>query len=177
MAREIPFGLTAGMKLDEFPGTPDEAAPGIYRLKVPKPHPDFPSYLGLIGRTTGLQWIKAVGKDIKTNTFGTALRSAFDEFATRLAKAYGKGRLDDILLTGALYDEPEDFMRALERGERALMMTWEKSAGSAVEAPLISVALMAAALDDDTGFLAIEYLLDRHDEARQEIEAAQDDVL
>lgn len=177
MTRDIPFGLTAGMKLTDFPQGLTEVAPGIHNIPVPRPHPDFPSYLGMIGPTTGLQWIKAVGKEIRTNRFGTALRSAFDDFALRLAKAYGEGRLDDILLTGALWNEPEDFMNALLRGERALMMTWDEMSGSTIEAPMASISLLAIAVEDDLGYLAIEYSLDRMDEMRREIEAAQDDVL
>ncbi len=177
MAREIPFGLKAGMLLTDFPTQMEEAAPGILRLTVPKPHPEFPSYLGLIAPRSGLQWIKAIGKSIKTNSHGTALRASFDEFANRLTKVYGKGRIDDILLDGALFDQPHEFMKALDQGERVLCMTWDGRSRATVEPPLASVCLSALSLDDETGFLAIEYELADYGQARREIEAQQDDVL
>lgn len=177
MTRDIPFGLKAGMRLSDFPGKLEEVVPGLYRLPVPKPHPDFPSYLGFIGPESGLQWIKAIGKGTQTNSFGTALRGSFDEFAGRLAKVYGAGRLNDVLLEGALFDEPEDFMRALQRGERGLGMTWDKKSGATIAPPLASICLAASAIDDDSGFLVIEYTLDGYERARREIEVRQDDVL
>ena len=78
--RRGPFGLWMGMRVPDLGSSYQEIGNGLYRLEdVPTPHSAFEGYVLKVGPSAGLGWIKAVGKTIATNSYGTQLISAFDE--------------------------------------------------------------------------------------------------
>ena len=151
MTLPAPFGLSLGMKLEDFSEfMPVEVAPFKYRLdKPPKPHPAFEFYILQIAPESGLSWIKAIGNDIPTNGFGNSINSAFLEMEGKLKNTYGKCERTDLLLQGSIWNEPQDWM----------------------------MALVANGRDTDSGFIAIEYTLKNNSAAAQEIASSQDDAL
>ena len=116
-----PFGLEKGMSLKDIGGKPEKVGHGIYKLSsVPKPHSAFEAYVVRISPKGGLYWIKAIGKDIATSTYGVELKSAFNEMEEKLGATYGKHKTMDFLMPGSIWNEPNDWMMGLIKKERIL---------------------------------------------------------
>lgn len=179
MTLPAPFGLTLGMKLEDFKEfVPVEIAPFKYRLdKPPKSHPAFDFYILQIAPVSGLSWIKAIGNDIQTNGFGASVSSAFTEMEGKLKTTYGRCEKTDLLLQGSIWNEPQDWMMGLAKGERLLACQWEAKTGAKLTDAIESVFLVANGQNSDVGFIAIEYTLKNNEAALQEIASSQDDAL
>lgn len=179
MTLPAPFGLSLGMKLQDFSEfNLIEIGSFKYRLDTPpKSHPAFDFYVLQIAPISGLSWIKAIGKDISTNGFGNSINIAFLEMEGKLKNTYGKFERTDLLLPGSIWDEPQDWMMGLVKGERMLASYWGQKTGSKLTDAIDSVLLLANGENSDSGFIAIEYTLKNHSTASQEIASLQDDAL
>jgi len=110
-----------GDKKPGFRGELREIRPHLYQIStVPQEHSAFESYVVKIGPESGLCQIKAVGKDINTNTFGLEVKWAFDSMESKLKKSYGEADRQNFLLDGSFLDEPKDWMPGLIKKERIL---------------------------------------------------------
>lgn len=173
-----PFGLVRGMRKDEFQCNLEEIAPCKYILsKVPRPHSAFEIYIAMITPSHGLSWLKAISKDIETNPFGVEVRSSFENMKSKLENIYSRHDHLDFLMQESIWNQPRDWMQALENRERVLMTVWAPKHGSTMKDSLSSVALLAAARNTDTGYVAVEYEFDNHASAEQAVSAMEDEVL
>ena len=174
-----PFGLEMGMKLNEIDREAEEIAAGVYLVDVPQPHSSFEKYAIRISPTLGLYYIKAIGKDISTSSYGLELKSEFTEMKEKLQMGYGEGDELDYLLPGSIWNEPRDYMMALIKNERTLAHLWGETDGSkpALKNSIIAIALVAKATKADTGYISIEYYFENHSTAEKEAEAAEDSAL
>ncbi|MGN6826421.1 hypothetical protein [Paucibacter sp. M5-1] len=179
MSLQAPFGLTQGMKLEEFDGLDIvEVAPYKYRINnPPKMHPAFDFYVVKIAPVSGLSWIKAIGAEVATNSFGGSLKSAFIDMEGRLRNTYGACEHIDILLTGSIWDEPQEWMTGLLKEERLLFSQWDATKGSSLTEALASVFLAANARAADSGYISVEYTLTNDAAAEREIASLHDDAL
>lgn len=178
MSRKGPFGLWMGMTTSEFETPLEEIAPCKFIVQaVPKPHSAFDSYVCLIAPRSGLSWVKAIGKTIVTNSFGTDIKSSFDVMEQKLVTNYGRHKRVDLLMQGSIWNEPRDWMQAIINRERILMSEWSKETGSSLIDNLSSVALVVGAFDTSNGYIAIEYSFDNIALAEEEIAAMEDDAL
>jgi len=173
-----PFGLSMGMKKSEFKGKLKEVAPYKYQTStVPKKHSSFESYVVKIGPKSGLCYIKAIGKDISTNTYGVEVKSAFDNMELKLKKSYGNNKRVDHLRYESIWDEPKDWMPGLIKGERLLFALWNKEEGSTLKGNLKDVALGASGTSRSKGYLAIDYSFMNKDACDAEVAATEDGAL
>ena len=173
-----PFGLERGMMKNDFTCNLEEVAPHMYILSaVPKPHSAFEVYAAMITPNHGLSWIKAIGSDINTNPFGVEVRSNFDNMKSKLAGIYQNYEDMDFLMHDSIWNEPRDWMQALENKERVLMSVWEAKHGSKMKDSLVSVALVATAKDTNTGYIVVEYEFNNHAAAKNELSAIEDEAL
>jgi len=173
-----PFGLKKGMSLNEIGGQPKKLGNGVYKLtKVPKPHSAFEFYVVRVSTKEGLCFIKAVGKDISTNRYGVSLESEFELIEKKLEANYGKYEKIDFLLTGSIWDEPEDWMMGLLKQERVLLALWENEKGSSLPSDIKEIGLYAVAESTEKGYLAIEYNFINFDSCKSELAAQEDDSL
>ncbi len=173
-----PFGLSMGMKKSDFKGKLKEVAPYKYTTNaIPKKHSAFETYVVQIGPKSGLCYIKAIGKDISTNTYGVEVKSAFDNMEAKLSKPYGKNKKVDFLRYESIWDEPKDYMPALIKGERILAALWGTEHGSKLKGNLKSVALVAKGASRSKGYLAIEYSFTNEEACDAEIAATEDGAL
>ena len=178
MERRGPFGLWKGMGLSDFAGELHEIAPFKYGTSsLPKAHSAFDQYILQISPKTGLAWIKALGKTISTNRFGTGILTAFDSMEAKLSGSYGGKSRMDFLMTGSIWNEPQDWMQALQNRERLLHVTWDNSTGAQLTDSLSLIFLGASATDTESGFIFIEYSFDNILESEAEVAAAEDDAL
>jgi hypothetical protein len=173
-----PFGLEMGMSLKEIGGKAEKVAHGKYNLtNVPKPHSAFEFYVVQVAPKGGLCWIKAIGKDIRTSSYGLELKSAFSDMEEKLEKSYGKHKKMDNLLQGSIWDEPNDWMMGLIKKERILAAIWEESEGSNLPADLKQIGLIASPSARDKGYISIEYSFTNMDTCEAELDAQEDDAL
>ena len=178
MERRGPFGLWKGMSLDDFGTELVEIAPYKYRTDTPpKAHSAFDFYVVQISPTSGLAWIKAIGKNISTNGFGTEVLTAFNSMESKLSATYGRTKKTDMLLQGSIWNEPREWMQALQKRERLLFSNWEFKTGAKLGDGISSVFLGATAVDTETGYISIEYSFDNFAQSESEIGAAEDDAL
>jgi len=104
------------------------------------------------------------------------VRSAFEDMKGKLEKTYGKSELIDCLMHDSIWNEPRDWMQAVQNGERILAAKWE-STKTRLPSSLESVFLIATAIDAYSGWIAIEYAFDNYTAAEQEIAMLEDDAL
>lgn len=124
-AADGPFGVSMGddpMKLGCAPLT----AAGTYRCNtLPKAHSAFEGYVLKSTEQTGVCWIKAVGLDVNVNSAGSEIRMQVDQLAEQISITYGKAAPLDWLQTGSIWDEYEEWMMALSKGERIYSYEWD----------------------------------------------------
>jgi len=178
MAIAGPFGLNMGMSIKQIDTKAKQAAPSVYTTtNVPKPHSAFENYAVKVAPKTGLCWIKGIGKDVSTSSYGIELKSAFEDMKSKLNKAYGKGETTDLLMPGSIWKEPNDFMMAMIKKERFLMAVWEKDKGSELKGDLVQVALIASPSGRSKGYISLEYAFSNKGKCDKEIAAQEDDAL
>jgi len=178
MTQAGPFGLWMGMKLEDISAQAEEVAPFKYRISTPpKPHSAFDAYVVQIAPVSGLSWIKAIGRTVSTSSFGTDLEGKFDEMEQKLIKSYGPCTRTDALMPGSIWNEPRDWMTGLMKKERYLFCTWDQKSGAFLQNGLKAVVLGATALDDESGYVSVEYSFDNDSESDSEISSLEDDAL
>ena len=173
-----PFGLEMGMSLVEIGGQPEKVGNGLYMLNtVPKTHSAFKAYVVKVAPEGGLCWVKAIGKDIATSSYGIELQTEFHVMEEKLEAAYGKHEIMDFLMTGSIWDEPNDWMMGLIQKERILAAIWEPAEGSSLPSDLKQIALIASPISTGKGYIAIEYSFINKDSCDAELAALEDDAL
>ena len=173
-----PFGLEKGMSLKDIGGKPEKVSHGLYKLSsVSKPHSAFEAYVVRIAPKGGLYWIKAIGKEIATSTYGMELKSAFSEMEKKLGATYGKHKTMDFLMPGSIWNEPNDWMMGLIKKERVLAAIWEKSKGSSLPSDIESIVLFVKPTNRDKGYIAIEYSFINKNTCEAKLAAQEDDAL
>jgi len=173
-----PFGLEKGMSLKEIGGKSEKIGHGVYKLSsVPKPHSAFEAYIVKVAPKGGLCWIKAIGKDIATSSYGIDLISAFSEMEEKLGATYGKHETMDFLMPGSIWNEPNEWMMGLIKKERVLAALWEKSEGSSLPSDIEQIGLIASSISCDKGYIAIEYSFTNKEACEAELAAQEDDAL
>lgn len=170
-----PFGLDMGMTLGEL-GNPKSLGKGMYALDVPKPHSAFERYAGQVGPRSGLCWIKAMGRPMESNPYGSTVKAAFEDVKRRLEAIYGTPEVFDRLLPGSSWRDSKDWMKSLQKRERLFHAKWD-SAKAALPSNLDSIFLYAYANGSESGGVAIEYSFANEKDCERETMAAEDKAL
>jgi hypothetical protein len=153
-----PFGFEMGMTLKQIEGTPEKGPDGLYILNnAPKPYSAFKSYVLQVAPKAGLCMIKAIGKDISTNSYGFELKSEFNKMVERLEAIYGNYIIIDLLFPGSIWNEPNEWMMSLIQKERFLGAIWHEDKGSKMSDDLIEIGLSVDVDNSKKGFLVLEY--------------------
>ncbi|MCX9112224.1 hypothetical protein OKS80_04820 [Aeromonas veronii] len=174
LAADGPFGLAMGMTKEMFKGHLTPVSAGVYVLDTPpKAHPQFEQYVVKISDKTGLCWIKGVGKDIPTNGHGIQLKSEFDDFEKKLDERYGSHKRTDFLVSGSLWDDPQYWMRGLQKEDRYLYSVWGRGK-KPLPNELSEIGLFAGATSGDNGYLALEYSFTNKKSCDRDIETQKD---
>lgn len=172
VAGDGPFGLVMGLSESMFNGTLNELKPGVYEATdVPTPNKIFSKYIVRIGPNSGLCWIKAIGVPIPANSFGSQLRSQFDDIEGKLTERYGQGKKMDGLIPGSIWRDSNDWMMGLAKEERILSKVWEAGPKSTLSPELLSVYVGASALSGSEGRINVEYAFKNEKECEKEISA------
>jgi hypothetical protein len=182
-----PFGIDMGMTLEQVrkisKTVPKESIAAdetqfddMYLITPPNTHNLFKSYAVKIDPTHGVYFISAVSKNISTNRYGTELLSEFNNLVNGIEKTYGKYNKQDFLLPKSIWNEPQDFMRALIDKERYLRAYWNKSEGSNMLNNIVKIEIITTAKDTSNGVLTIGYYSTHADQIIAAKKAKQDSV-
>lgn len=178
MNRKGPFGLWMGMSTNDFALPPEALAQCKFKTSVvPKPHSAFETYVLQIAPTSGLSWVKAVGKNVTTSSYGVELKATFEAMEQKLVSAYGRQKRYDFLMHESIWNEPRDWMQSFLSKERVLMSEWSRETGANLTDSLSSIALVLAVMDTSSGYIAIEYTFENSAIADKEVAALEDDAL
>lgn len=150
---------------------------GKYEVTAPSPHPLFTNYIVQATPAQGVVWIKANSPAKVVDAYGNALRADVDRVAQQLANRYGPGRKSDFLMSGALWDEPQYWMNALEDQVRVYGYIWERKGRTELPEDLDIVYAGAVAYGGGQGGVTVEYSSTRMGAAENEIEAGMSDLL
>ncbi|HBV90875.1 hypothetical protein NIM72_16980 [Pantoea sp. B550] len=175
-----PFGLESGLtkkNIEDMTGEelkPYEGVTNLYTVKFPpKKNTEFEGYGLLISPKSGLCQIRALGKNIDTDSYGLALQSKYKELFDSLSSIYGKPKSTDFLLSGSIWKEPQDWMMALNKKERFLSAQWEESSATPLKNRLTSVSMEVRANDSSKGYVYLQYDFNNIDACNAEIEEAK----
>lgn len=176
-----PFGLEMGMSYEQVKEAcggrePVSVGNGAYIITPTKTHPYFIRYIAWIDDIEGLNYIKAIGADIDTNGYGIELRSKFESLESSLSKSYGKCDRTSFLLPSSIWDEPDDWMKALEKKERYLLSAWGRKYGSTLPENITSIGLVASANSSSNGYITLEYEFSNNEKVEKAKKESDDSV-
>ncbi|RFS79015.1 hypothetical protein D0U00_11880 [Leclercia adecarboxylata] len=173
-----PFGLQAGLtkkNIEDMTGEvlkPVDGKVNLYMLSAaPKKNPDFESFGLLISPEAGLCQIRAIGKDINSDSYGIALKTKFDELSNTLKSIYGDGKKTDFLLSGSIWKDPNDWMMSLTKGERVLMMEWKGSNDAMMKNKISEVGMDVRANNSSSGYVFLQYTFTNNSVCEAEIDS------
>ncbi|WP_288076485.1 hypothetical protein [Pseudomonas sp.] len=171
-----PFGLEQGLSVDLIEKMAGESlrvsddSENLYVLgSPPKPNNSFDTYYLVVSPTVGLCAVRAIGKPISTNGYGSQLISRYDEMKSALSGVYGKPQSQEYLGEGSIWKEPSDWMAGLYKQERAHWSKWEGKQSSPLKNSLSVVAVGAIALGHDSGYVRVEYEFSNYGACTEEI--------
>lgn len=177
---EGPFGLESGLSkknIEDMTGEelkPYDGVPNLYTIKSPpKKNAEFEGFGLLISPKSGLCQIRALGKNVDTDSYGIALQSKYKELLDSLSSIYGKPKSTDLLLSGSIWKEPQDWMMALNKKERFLSAQWAGSPATPLKNKLVMVSMEARANGSGEGYVYLQYDFDNIDACNAEIEDAK----
>ena len=177
---EGPFGLEAGLtqkNIEDMIGAKLKPLPDSVNLytsdKLPKQNADFEMYGLLISPKAGLCQIRAVGKNIDTDSYGLALKSRFEDLSSSLSSLYGKAETTDLLLAGSIWKEPQDWMMGLNKKERFLSATWKGTKETPLKNNIGAISIEARANSSAQGYVYLQHTFTNDDVCQAEIEGAK----
>ncbi|MEV9470675.1 hypothetical protein [Klebsiella quasipneumoniae] len=177
---EGPFGLEAGLtqkNIEDMIGAKLKPLPDSVNLytsdTLPKQNADFEMYGLLISPKAGLCQIRAVGKNIDTDSYGLALKSRFEDLSSSLSSLYGKAETTDLVLEGSIWKEPQDWMMGLNKKERFLSATWKGTKETPLKNNIDTISIEARANSSSKGYVYLQYSFINNDVCQAEIEGAK----
>lgn len=156
--RPAPFGLHPGMTLDQIKTavgeknvSPFPNSKGVYSLSgVPEKAEFFDNFFVAVSSKRGLAKLGAAFS-FESNRSGQQVRENFQKVESLLIKKYGKPTdHHDYVRYGAIFKEDDEFMAALQRGERELRSFWKLDDGT-------MLLLEAKARDSTTAIIGMTY--------------------
>ncbi|WP_434460744.1 hypothetical protein ACMV5L_17095 [Serratia plymuthica] len=177
---EGPFGLEAGLtkkNIEDMIGAKLKPLPDSVNLytsdKLPKQNADFEMYGLLISPKAGLCEIRAVGKNIDTDSYGLALKSKFEDLSSSLTSLYGKAETTDFLLAGSIWKESQYWMMGLNKKERFLSATWKGTKETPLKNNINIISIESRANSSEQGYVYLQYSFSNDDVCQAEIEGAK----
>jgi hypothetical protein len=147
-----PFGLALG-------STP-ESEYCKYNLsfrKVPNAHPDLVSYFGEWHPRHGLVNIIAASEEFEADPYGSAALKLYERLKQQLKSVYGECREIELVDPDGIYPEADDFLRAIEFGERVHAAQWRREDGSALDSGIEEIYLSIVSLEYDRSSVVLKY--------------------
>ena len=161
MSFASPFGLKMGMSLKEVEKVSLEKPVHIkndqYLIKPKKSHPRFELYVVLVDSSKGLYEIRAISSGVKTNEYGTELRSLFNEVKDRISKKYGYPLVRDEIDPQSAFNEDNYWLYTLKNGARTLGAIWDLRESMKDNVALITLECRADQTQNDPWLILYYY--------------------
>jgi len=177
-----PFGIDIGdmqddSKFNNFSKLSDDTPNYLIGTNPPKAHSAFDKYLVQFSIASGACWIKGIGKDIESDSYGIRTKSAIDKIAGQISKKYGTSEKSDRLLPGSIWDDPDDWMTALDQNERFYLYEWSRETGATMaDTGVRKILLVAQSSGGGDGYAILEFYLDNHDDCEREKSEREEDA-
>lgn len=153
---EGPFGIEMGAAPDAKNCTATK--PNQFKCSdVPKPHPNFESYLLLHTEKTGICSVTAVGKDMFDVGAAWSIRTSTDELAGFLTKAYGPGLHRDEIDKDSSLKKPEEWMAAFAKKQRTYLYQWPEKTGTKLKNNVRTITLRLQPLSENYAYMMLRY--------------------
>jgi hypothetical protein len=164
-----PLGLEMGQSLASISKLlslkKDKDSQFLYSATTtPRPHTDFDQYLFLITPKHGLCKIIASSKIIRTNMFGEALQSKFEEIQSAVSGKYGKPETSDSLREGSLWSDDRYWMMGLVEKERVLAAVWSSNDTIKLPDSIDTIIVKTHALGMTSGYVSLVYYFNNSDD-------------
>ena len=171
------FGLTKGMTLEQLKeqGVIEAGqTPFTYTAsKLKNGHDDFDFYLFQLTPSQGLCSIKAWSKRVKTNVYGEQILSKYKDLEQALIGKYGSPSAKfDRLKPGSIWNEPKDWMTAMDKKERELATFW-RNTNNNLQDSLQMIAMSVTVVRRDEASVVIGYDFDNIETCRSEIRSGR----
>jgi len=167
-----PFGIDFGMSLEQIrqisKTTPENIDDDWYVITPPNTHELFETYIVQIHPTYGVYFIKAISRDISTNGHGTELIGRFNNLVSNIERTYGNYFRKDKLNPESIFTDSQYFMYTLSRGDRELIVFWDRDEGSRLPKDILAIIVYAEAETSVRGNIAIEYYSMNYEKIEEE---------
>jgi hypothetical protein len=162
-----PFGFKGGLSFEEIEKMVGKENiienDGSYILKkLPKSIDDFGLAICSIDKEKGLVRIMAITEDISSDSYGSVLRTRFNNMSTAIKGKYGEPANEfDFLRYGSLWNEDREFIMGILKKERTLATYWNLSEN---ENKVKSIGLIVGANYSDAFYINLTYEFEGFDE-------------
>ena len=153
------FGVKPGAPVSDYSArpAPGVADPNFFVITVPQPNSEFETYTAVATPETGICSVSGIGVTHRNDEYGVATKSAFADLRQALTSRYGAGQDFDFLRSGALWDEPREWVWSIYKKERTLASFWTVENGSSLPAGVHAIALEANAAGSSSPYVSLKY--------------------
>lgn len=151
-----PFGTTMGQSIATL-NARQASTKNTFTVTVPTPNAELESYTAVATPQTGLCKIWGVGRDHRNDRSGENVRGAFERLKTLLDIKYGAAEKFDFLDRGALWDEPHEWVMAVNKNERKFVAYWTKQNANMLADGIAAISLEVRAYASDIAYLDLTY--------------------
>jgi hypothetical protein len=100
--------------------------------------------------------VQATTRPLTSDGRGTSIRDYFSALLERLWASLGEPRVVDTLREGSSLGRQDQWLEALQAGDRVVMSFWGKDTGARLPEGTEAVVLAARPLDGSQGFVMVE---------------------
>ncbi|WP_162620538.1 hypothetical protein [Limimaricola cinnabarinus] len=167
-----PFGIEMGGSASDLDLAEEGNKPSLNQ--APNPHPLFKEYAVWHTEGLGICRVVAISEPYGNDRYGSGVKRDFERVSEALSQKYGSGNRVDFLKSGALWDEPQDWVMSLRQNERTFGQEWSsvESDGEAYD----YIQLWVDGVSSDTTLLILEYRGKDFNDCVVEIDGQQDTV-
>ncbi len=171
------FGIVMGTAPSKYNCESITGQTGLFTCNAPKPHSAFETYAVRASESHGICWVKGIGKTISDNGYGTSTKTKLTELQSILSKAYGEiSDTNDFLMPGALWDEPKEWLMAIQQKQRSYSVSWNDLQIS-TKPKLKEIYLGVGSTGSSHGFIALEYYSKVYADCMSAIAESESDAL
>ena len=162
------FGVNMGDSVSNY--SAEKLDDGLYGIAVPQPNSEFERYVATATAETGICRIAAVGKDHENDSYGNSVRTAYKSIQQALSQRYGNALKQDFLLSGSIWNEPDEFGWSLYKKERILASFWDDEEGSDLPPSVQAIVLAAKSVEPSTTYLQLYYEFSNYGKCKEIID-------
>jgi len=151
------FGVNMGDPVSKYGGKLTQHGKHQYRITVPLPNKEFESYLAYATPETGICKVSGIGRNYENDDYGTDVRVAYGNLRAALTAKYGNAKSFDFIVSGALWDEPREFVWSILKDERSISSYWDRDEGSNIPPNIAIIGLRVKAVSSRATYISLGY--------------------